>query len=142
MTPFHVGASNQPCGIQTSQPGPGRGPPTITAAPPGPQQKLLTVSDRRLNPDVSSAGIVGILLIKLIGQAQLSSGTGTGVSQGSCSWAPSCLTVQISCLFVLVDAAGFFTDHCSIRGDRLSEKFHFSKCLLLFLWRGLSIICI
>lgn len=42
MTPFHVGASNQPCGIQTSQPGPAVSH-SIMAAHPGRRQELLIV---------------------------------------------------------------------------------------------------
>lgn len=75
LTPFHVGASNQPCGIPTSQPGPGR----VTQhyhAHPSRRQKLLIVSASRPNSD-SPTGVFspGILLVKLMGHAQLGWGS-------------------------------------------------------------------
>lgn len=77
MTAFHVGASNQPCGIQTPQPGPAVSH-GIIAARPGRPQELLMVGGSRLNSDnytgLYSTGIMGILLLDPLGQAQRSTG--------------------------------------------------------------------
>lgn len=96
MTPFHVGASNQSCGILTSQLGPGRVTQhyRCTSRPPS-EAPYCGNSDN--STGVFSPGIRGILLIKLMGHAQL----------------PSFLNVQLSRLFVLVYAAKPVTDQAS-----------------------------
>lgn len=60
MTPFHVGASNQPCGIQTSQPGSAVSH-SIIAAHPGRRQELLIDDGSRLTitQDFSPAASCG-----------------------------------------------------------------------------------
>lgn len=116
LTLFHVGASNQPCGIQTSQPGPGRVTQhyRCTSRPPteAPYCQCQQTQFRRLRRSFSLLGFWGFSSLSLSDMPSLAAGLEHPGPR--LRVLISIFSSQPSCLFVLVCAAKRVTDHGSV----------------------------